>query len=220
MRTSTVAKGIIAAAAVALPLVSQAGSTVTTAAVGGKYTAAVTLNFQVTIPQILYLRVGTGSTYTTGALTTVASGAPDNFAFAPAAANVGNGTAVPASSGGDISTGVATAALIGNGGGPITLVATNGGALSDGAGDTINYNQITTTSATLHTATNLPAPILGNGTSSTVTLTPASGNVVYEDAQWTFAYANTAGVVPGAGVYGGTVTPGNNGTVTYTATMP
>ena len=218
MRTSTVVKGILAAAAIAVPLPSFAGSTVTTTASGGKYTAAVTLNFQVTIPQILYLRVGTGSSYTTGTLATVASGAADNFTFAPAAGNVGNGTAVAASTGGDLGTGVSTAAVIGNGG-AITLVATNGGALSDGAGDTINYNQITTTPATFTTGTMLTPPTLANGTSNTVTLTPAVGNVIDEDAQWTFKYANTAGVVPGAGTYGGTGVAANNGTVTYTATM-
>jgi hypothetical protein len=217
MRTSTVVKGILAAAAVALPLVSQAGSTMTTTASGGKYTAAVTLDFQVTIPQILYLRVGGGSSYTTGVLTTVAEAAVDHYQFAPPAASLGNGTAVAATSGGDLSTGVSTAAVIGNGG-TITLVATNGGALSDGAGDSISYSQITTTAAPYNTVLTLAAPTLANNTSNTITLTPTAGNVIDQDAKWTFQYANTVGTVPPAGTYGG-VGAGNS-TVTYTATMP
>jgi hypothetical protein len=218
MRTSTVVKGIIAAAAIAVPVTSFAGSTVTTTASGGKYTAAVTLDFQVIIPQILYLRVGSGSSYTTGALVTAAEGATDHFQFAPAASSLGNGAAVNASpASGDLANGVSTAAVIGNGG-VITLVATNAGALSDGAGDSINYNQITTTAASYNTGVTLPAPVLANLTSSTVTLTPTAGNVINEDARWTFQYANSLGAVPVAGTYGGVGT--NNSTVTYTATMP
>jgi len=52
------------------------------------------VDFQITIPKILYLRVGTGSSYTTGVLTSV--GTVDLIQFAPAAAVVGNGTAVAA----------------------------------------------------------------------------------------------------------------------------
>ena len=49
--------------------------------------------------KILYLRVGTGSAYTTGALTS--DNTVDQIIFTPAAAVVGNGTAVAAASGGD-----------------------------------------------------------------------------------------------------------------------
>jgi hypothetical protein len=218
MRNSMLIKGVVAAAVAALPLLCEAGSAVTTTANGaGNYVAAVQVNFQVTIPQMLYLRVGTGSAYTTGAFAN--NPAVDALTFAPTAAQVGNGTAVNASSGGDISTGVETAAVVSNGG-TVTLVATNGGALADGAGDTINYNQITTTAATLSTTTALTPPTLANNTSNTVTLAPATGKVIDEDAKWTFQYANTAGVVPGAGTYGGTSVAANNGTVTYTATVP
>jgi hypothetical protein len=97
------------------------------------------------------------------------------------------------------------------------LVATATGALSDGAGDTIPFTQITTAAA-VNTAsyTLLPAPVLSNGTSSTVTLTAPAAKIINADAKWTFSYANS--VTPPGGTYGGVNT--NNGRVTYTATMP
>ena len=49
----------------------------------------------------------------------------------------------------------------------------SGGALSDGAGDTIAFTQITTTASTLNSATALPAPVLANGTSANVVLIAA-----------------------------------------------
>ena len=52
--------------------------------------------------------------------------------------------------------------------GNVTLTATTAGALNDGnAADVINYTQITTTAATLTSATALPAPMLTNGAGST-----------------------------------------------------
>jgi hypothetical protein len=209
MRTSLAIKALLAAA-VAVPLLCHAESNVQTGT--GTLTATAHVDFQVTIPQVLYLRVGTGSSYTTGVLT--ANTTVDEITFAPAAGAVGSGTAV-AGTGGDLTGGVETAAVIGNGG-TITLNATSAGALSDGAGDTIAFSQITTTAATNTTATVLPAPVLANGASANVTLTPASGKVVNEDAKWTFAYANS--VTPAAGTYGGVNT--NNSRVVYTASMP
>ena len=218
MRNSMVIKGVVAAAVAALPVLCQAGSAVTTTANGaGNYVASVQVNFQVTIPQMLYLRVGNGSAYTTGAYGN--NPAVDALAVAPTAAQLGNGTAVNATSGGDISNGVETAAIVSNGG-TVTLVATNGGALADGEGDTIDYGQIKTTAAQLNSTTPLAAPTLANNTSNTVTLTPAAGKVINEDAKWTFQYANGVGMVPAAGTYGGTSVAANNGTVTYTATVP
>jgi hypothetical protein len=217
MRTSMIVRGAVAAVIAAAPLLGHAASMVTTTANGsGNYVATAAVNFTVTIPQILYLRVGTGSSYTTGVFANNAT--VDQLVMAPTAAQLGNGTAITAS-GGDIGGTAETAAVVSNGG-TVTLVATNGGALNDGAGDTINYNQITTSAATLTTATMLTPPTLANATSNTVTLTPASGKVIDEDAKWTFAYANTAGVVPGAGTYGGPSVAAQNGTVTYTATCP
>jgi hypothetical protein len=211
MKVSIALKTLLGTAALTLPLVASAASTYTTGA--ATLTATAQVDFSVVIPKILYLRVGTGSSYTTGALTTVNT--VDLITFSPAAGTVGNSTAV-AGTGGDLTGGVETAAVVSNSGN-VTLVATASGALSDGAGDSIPFTQITT-AATANTATYtlLPAPVLSNGTSSTVTLTAPASKTITADAKWTFSYANAL-TVPG-GTYGGVNT--NNSRVTYTATMP
>ena len=84
MRTSFVIKGVLAAAAAAVPLLCQAESNVQTGAATAAPGATAHVDFQITIPKILYLRVGTGSSYTTGVLTSV--GTVDLVQFAPAAA--------------------------------------------------------------------------------------------------------------------------------------
>jgi hypothetical protein len=199
----------LAASALMLPLIASAASTVTTGT--GTITATATVNFTVVIPQYLYLRVGTGSSYTTGALTTV--GTTDLITFSPAVGSVGNGTAV-AGVGGDLTGGVETAAVLGNGGN-VTLTAAATGPLTDSAGDTIPFTQITTAAAANTTGyTTLAAPALSN-TSSSETIT-ATNKVVKADAKWTFSYANST--AEPAGTYGGTTAL--NGVVTYTASMP
>jgi hypothetical protein len=164
--------------------------------------AAAKLDFKVTIPRILFLRVGSDSA------------AVNLIDFAPAAATLGNASAV-AGTGGDLAGGAVTAQVRGNNG-TITLLATTLGALSNGSGDSIPYSQIITTPTTLTSTTVLAAPTLADGASAPVTITPASGKVVDRDARWTFSYANSAVVAPGT--YGGVDT--NNGRVTYTASMP
>jgi hypothetical protein len=126
---------------------------------------------------------------------------------------VGNGTAV-AGTGGDLTGGVETAAVLGNGGN-VTLTAAATGPLTDSAGDTIPFTQITTAAAA-NTATysTLAAPALSN-TSTSETIT-ATNKVVQADAKWTFSYANST--AEPAGTYGGTTAL--NGIVTYTASMP
>jgi hypothetical protein len=203
------AKISLAASALMLPLIASAASTVTTGT--GTITATATVNFTVVIPQYLYLRVGTGSSYTTGALTTV--GTTDLITFSPAVGSVGNGTAV-AGVGGDLTGGVETAAVLGNGGN-VTLTAAATGPLTDSTGDTIPFTQITTAAAANTTGyTTLAAPALSN-TSSSETIT-ATNKVVKADAKWTFSYANST--AEPAGTYGGTTAL--NGVVTYTASMP
>ena len=212
MRSSTIIKGIVAVAAAAVPLLGNAASSVSTGT--GALTATAQVEFQITIPQVLYLRVGTGSSYTTGVLannTTI-----DTISFAPTTGQLVTGGAI-AGTGGDLTGGVETAAVIGNGG-TVTLGASTPGAMNDGAGDTINWSQITTVSATNTTGTALPAPVLANGASTNLTLN-ASTKTVYEDAKWTYTYNLTAGSLPVAGTYGG-ATAANNGLVTYTASMP
>jgi hypothetical protein len=212
MKSSIPLKTLVAAATLALPLLASAESSVQNGAATAAPGATAHVDFQIVIPKILYLRVGTGSSYHTGAL--ASNGTIDLITFSPTAAQVGNGTAV-AGVGGDLTAGVETAAVVSNSG-DVTLNATTLGALSDGAGDTIPFTQITTTAATLNSATALPAPTLANGASGNVLLTAPPTKVIVQDAQWTFAYANT--VTPPAGTYGGAGT--NNGRVVYTATMP
>ncbi len=66
MKTSMALKTLLGAASLALPLMAFAESNVQTGA--GPLTATAHVDFQIVIPKILYLRVGTGSAYTTGAL--------------------------------------------------------------------------------------------------------------------------------------------------------
>jgi hypothetical protein len=212
MNISIALKGLLGTAALTLPLIASAASTFTSGT--GTISASAAVNFTVVIPQFLYLRVGSGSAYagTPAVLSTVAT--TDLITFSPAVGTVGNGTAVPGT-GGDLTGGVETAAIVSNFGN-VTLVATATGALSDGAGDSIPFTQITTASSQLTSTTPLPAPVLSNGASSTVTLTAPGTKIITQDAKWTFSYANT--VTAPSGTYGGTAAL--NGTVTYTATMP
>jgi len=214
MNISTALKTLLGTAALTLPLVASAASTFTSGT--GALSASTTVNFQVFIPKTLYLRVGNGSTYP-GSLTT--TGTADLITFSPAVGSVGNSISVPGV-GGDLNNGVETAAVLSNGGN-VTLVATTVAAgLSDGAPTPtfIPFTQITTTAAALTAGyTLLNPPILNAaGGSTSILLTANASKIVQADAKWTFAYANTA-VYPG-GTYGGAGV--NNGTVTYTATMP
>jgi hypothetical protein len=211
MRISTVVKAFLAVAA-ATPLLCQAESNVQTGAGTSSPGAQARVDFMITIPKILYLRVGAGSSYTTGSL--VSNPAVDQITFAPSSANLGNGIGV-AGGGGDLGTGIETAAVVSNSGN-VTLNATATGALSDGAGDSIPFSQITTAVSSLTSATALPAPVLTNGTSANVVLTAPATKVIVQDAKWTYTYANSA--IPPAGIYGGV--NANNSRVTYTATMP
>jgi hypothetical protein len=212
MKTSIALKSLLGAGALTLPLLAFAESNVQTGAATATPGATAHLDFSIVIPKILYLRVGSGSSYTTGALTSVNT--IDLVTFSPAAGTVGNGTAV-AGTGGDLTGGVETAAIVSNSGN-VTLNATASGALSNGAGDTIPFTQITTVASTLTSGTQLPAPTLTNGTSSNVLLTAPATKLIVQDAKWTYSYANASNVP--AGTYGGVNV--NNGRVTYTATMP
>jgi len=193
-----------------LSLVTPAASTFRTGA--GALTARARVDFRIVVPKILYLRVGTGSAYPT-ALSNV--GTVNLVAFSPSAATVGNGTAV-GGSGGDLTGGVQTAAIISNSGN-VTLNATATGALGDGVGDSIPYTQISTAASALTVGyTLLPAPALNNGTSANVVLTAPATKVIRADARWAFSYLNST--MPASGSYGGVNL--NNGRVLYTATMP
>ena len=212
MKISIALKTLLGAGALTLPLMALAESNVQTGTATNSPGATAHVDFSVVIPKILYLRVGTGSTYSSGALTSVNT--IDLITFSPAAGTVGNGTAV-AGIGGDLTGGVETAAIVSNSGN-VTLNATASGALSDGNGDSIPFTQITTAATTLTSTTALPAPVLSNGVSGNVVLTAPATKLITQDAKWTFSFANAANVP--AGTYGGVNV--NNSRVIYTATMP
>jgi len=201
-------KAAVLAAFVATPMLASAESNFTTGA-GSPITASARLDFQITIPKILYLRVGTG--------TSMAANATINqIAFSVPAANVGDGSVISATAAsGDLGNGTVTAQVIGNNG-TVTFTSTTVGALGNGAGDTISYGQIATAVAANTSATPLSHPTLADAATTTVTLTPASGKVINRDAKWTYTYTNSAVVAPVT--YGGVNT--NNSRVTYTASMP
>lgn len=204
-------KTLLAAALLAaVPMLANAESTFTTPGTGTPITASARLDFQVTAPKILYLRVGTGTDFAT--TTTI-----NQIAFTVPAATMGNGTPIAATAAsGDLGTGAVTARVIGNNGN-ITFTSTTPGALSNGAaGDTISYSEIAATVLPLTSAVPLPHPTLADGATTTVSLTPTTGKVINRDARWTFAYANNNVIAPGT--YGGVNT--NNSRVTYTASMP
>ena len=187
-----------------VPMMASAESQFSTAA--GPSSVSAKLDFQIVVPRILYLRVGTGTNLANN--TTV-----DMITFTVPAANIGNSVAV-AGTGGDLAPGV-TARVVANAG-VVTLSSNTPGDLTTGtAGEVIPYTQITTASAVNTSATALPAPALAASGVTSVVLTPVN-RVTNQDAKWTFNYANNA--VVAAGTYGGTVA--NNGRVTYTASMP
>ena len=201
-------KTALVLALAATPMLANAESAFTTGA-GTPITASARLDFQITIPKVLFLQVGTGTANAANATINLID-------FTVPAANVGNGTAVAASVGaGDLGNGVVTAKVVGNNGN-ITFTSTTLGALGNGSGDTISYAQIGTAVALNTSAVALAHPALADAATTTVTLTPAAGKVITRDAKWTYTYLNTSVVAPGT--YGGV--NANNSRVTYTASMP
>lgn len=196
------------ALAFAAPLAAHAESVISSGA-GSPLTASARLDFQITIPKVLFLQVGAG--------TNMAANATINqIAFSVPAANVGDSTVINATAGsGDLGNGQVTAKVVGNNG-TITFTSTTLGALGNGSGDTISFADIGTAVAANTSATPLAHPALADASTTTVTLTPASGKVISQDAKWTYTYKNTTVAAPGT--YGGV--NANNSRVTYTASMP
>jgi len=188
--------------ALGAPLLASAESVQVTSAVPvAGMTASARLDFRVTVPQVLFLQVGT------------AGAGVDVIDFTVTAANMGTGPL--AGTGGDLGAGAVTARVRGNNG-AINLTATTVGALSNGSGDTLSFSQIGTTSVMSAGFSALPAPVLVDGATSAAVPLPATAKVVNAGATWTYSYLNAAAVAPG--VYGGA--NANNSRVTYTAVMP
>ena len=211
---------LIAAASAALlsPMLSHAESNVNTAAaVASAVTARV--NFTVVIPSVLYLAVGTNTSF-------AANAAVDSLVFTVPATNIGDSTVI-AGVGGDQAAGAVSVRVFSNVGGAtgnVNLTSTTTGQLLLAGTDTIPWTQITVVPAALGATTPgftngaITHPPFNNGAAGGVTATPtlltAVGKVVRQEGKWTFSYANTAAYP--AGTYGGSVA--KKGIVTYTAT--
>ncbi|WP_225207327.1 hypothetical protein [Novosphingobium huizhouense] len=195
------------AASVAMAPAAHAESKFVTGT-GSPLTASASLDFTITIPKFVYIRVGTG--------TNVANNTNiDNLVFAVPAANVGDGTSV-AGTGGDLTGGVVTARVTGNNG-TIAFSSTTTGPLSNGNGDSISWAQMNVGVATNTSTTALAHPALADNATTSINLTPTSGTKVTNlDAKWTFSYKNTN--IVAAGTYGGVNL--NAGRVTYAVSMP
>jgi hypothetical protein len=171
-------------------------------------TATANLDFTITIPKFVYLRVGTGTSMASS--TTV-----DNLIYTVPAANVGDGTAI-SGTGGDLTGGQVTARVMGNNG-TIAFSSTTLGAMNNGAGDTISWSQMNVGVTTNTSTTALSHPSLVDGSTTSINLPTTSGTKVTNlDARWTFTYRNNN--VVAAGTYGGV--NANNGRVTYGVSMP
>jgi hypothetical protein len=222
MKLSIAVKTALTAGALTLPLLAFAESNVQTGA-GVTTGATAHVDFSIVIPKVLFLRVGTGSTYpgsltgTTPALSSVTT--VDEIIFTLTPAQAMTPLATVAGTGGDLNGGVETAALVSNSG-SVTLGASTVGALNDGGTtpDTIAWTQITTAATANTSTTVLQPPVLVNGTGTTLAVTPPTGSkIIQQDAKWTYSYANGA-TVPAGGTYGGINT--QNSRVTYTASAP
>ena len=191
------------ALALATPLLASAESQLVTA---GKAQAA--LDFRVIIPRVLFLGVGAGANTVPPVNNTSVNLVTFDYTTNPGAVGAGSGSPAAVISGA-----VVPVRVVGNNG-QIVLTAATAGALSNGAGDTIPWTEISAASS----LPALPSPVIpatGTGAGSNVTLSSGT-KITDRSANWTFSFANT-NVVP-AGTYGAIVA--NNSRVTYTAAMP
>ncbi|MBB3179915.1 hypothetical protein [Variovorax sp. Sphag1AA] len=198
-------------AALVSPLAALADSGVVTNA-GSNAKANANLDFKITVPRLLSLQIG-------------AANSVDLLDFQVPAAGIGNGTAVSAT-GGDQTNGAVTVRVLANGASSVQLNSKTTGAMNNGSGSTIGWDQITVAEAALpaqtsgytngaitHPAFNTNAASGGDGTATTLT---ATNGLVRQEGKWTYGYKNQN--VAAAGTYGGVNT--QNGRVVYTATMP
>jgi len=159
---------------------ASAESTIDSSATGG-YSTTARLDFRVTIPQFVSLRVGTAG----------ATVDRVEFDLTSTPGNVGSGTDVARTNAG----GAAIAVEFKSNGGNGTLAAAGSGTgLTDGT-NTIAWTEIDGSSDNAQ----LAVPAAGGS----VALTATNG-VINRSANWTFTYDNTN--VVGAGTYNGTIT--------------
>ena len=199
---------LFAISALATPMLANAESSTQTGA--GALSATARLDFRITIPKVLFLRVGTGGLFGAAANATI-----DLIDFTVPFANVGDGVPV-AGTGGDLGGGAVTALLRSNAG-TVTLTANTTGALTNATTDTIPWSQIGIANSALVTpafANTFPHLAALPLTGASANFAPAAiAKVTNVGSTWTFSFLN-ASTFP-AGIYG----PTGNGRVTYTATV-
>ncbi len=195
------------AAALLAPQWAAAESDVNTAG-GSPTTASARLDFQIIIPRVLFLQVGTGTAMVDGSTI-------DLITFTVPAANLGDGTNV-AGVGGNLTGGAVDVRVFGNDG-DITLAAatTTAGGISNGT-ETIPWSELVVTPGAGaggggFVGTSIAHPTIGSSTTIT-----ATGKMVRQHGTWTFAYDNSTTYA--AGTYGGVNT--NHSRITYTASLP
>ena len=188
-------KTLVAVAAVAAAFSAQAESNLNIVS-GSNMTATARLNFQVVIPKILYLRVGSGTDF-------VANNTVDTVGFNLTPAQVATPGPVAGTSNGTV-----TARVVGNGNTTIALSALGvAGGLASAGLPSIPWSAFTLSA----TVGGLANPGIGNGVAGTAVSSAPTNGLVDRSGSWTFSYNNAAPIA--AGTYGLAL-------VTYTATMP
>lgn len=187
MKKSLILKSTIALA-LATPLLASAESDLTV----GSGSAAAKLNFQVIIPRVLFLAVGTGNA-TLADNTTVDLLSYD---YSASVADIGTGT--------DSAAQAVSVRVLGNNGQIQIAAGGSGTGLVNSLvpAEIIPWTEILATSS----AATLAAPAVGGTANPTL----SAGRVTNRTATWNFAYSNTN--MPAPGTY--------TGQITYTATMP
>jgi hypothetical protein len=180
----------VVALSAALPMAAQAESNFQSGT--GALSVNARVDFNIVIPKVLWLQVGTGTLLGT-------SSTVDTLTFTVPTGSVGTGTAVAATGGNSGPSGLVFGLI--STGGAVTLSAA-GAVPTNSASNTIPWSEIAITPS--GTAPTAPVP---GGTSVSV---PAAGGFVNASGAWTYSYLN-AGVVP-SGTYAATVT--------YTAAVP
>lgn len=179
---------LVSALLVAAPA-ANAGSSFSSGS--GTLTTSVNLQFSITIPRFVFLRVG-------------AAASTNTLAYSPTVTQIINSTGV-LPTGGDTGSGnsdvtVQVVSTAGN----VRLSAATGNANLVSGSNSIPWSTLVATNPT----GSITAPAFNSGN---ITLT-ASGGVVNQSGSWRYTWTNPTNTVYAAGTY--------TGTVTYTATSP
>ncbi|HQR22064.1 MAG TPA: hypothetical protein PLE54_01850 [Burkholderiaceae bacterium] len=181
MKLTRFTLAVVAAAATAVPLAAHAASSSQTGA--GSINTTVNLNFSVTIPRYIFLRVGSAASL-------------DTLTYAPTVAQMLASTPVQAT-GGDTGGGSDVTYQVFGNAGNMTLAASNLTQLTSG-GNNIPSSTLSVTTQ----AGSVTAPAFNGSTA----LTASAAGIVNQTGSWRYVWTNPAATVYAAGTYTGTVT--------------